>query len=107
MSGPKRTPINRPRKAASYDNTVALFAALEKTPMARRNTEVFKAREDDLHWRLGIHYKLGSAPRAFSIVRKSLPTRAPPYVAHHEWFKVHAIRLELLETAGLSAKKAG
>jgi hypothetical protein len=98
-----RTPLNRSRRAATYANTVGLFRELEKTPMRRRSTTAFKDRVDDLHWRLGLHgeYRFSASS---VLDRSDGPVYPPGYVSYEEWFKVRAIREQLLETTGLKAK---
>jgi hypothetical protein len=54
MAGSKRTPLSRRRKPIFDDETLALFVELEATPTRLRKADDFKARDRELHRRLGL-----------------------------------------------------
>jgi hypothetical protein len=98
----KRVIRERHRKAAPVNDpaTIKLFAELERTPLDRRDSEPYKAKEDDLAWRLGLH-----AEHRFNAQRvndQTLLDCPPEYDCFLEdWRRVTAMRKTLLELAGL------
>jgi hypothetical protein len=98
----KRTPIDRHRKASPVTDqaTIKLFAELERTPLSRRDTETYKAQEDDLAWRIGLH-----AEHRFDAHRvndKTLIDCPPEYDCFFDsWRRVVDMRKALLGLAGL------
>jgi hypothetical protein len=97
----KRVIRERHRKAAPVNDpaTIKLFAELERTPLDRRDSEPYKAKEDDLAWRLGLH-----AEHRFNAQRvndQTLLDCPPEYDCFLEdWRRVTAMRKTLLELPG-------
>ena len=95
----KRTIIDRRQRATIDAETIAMFVALERTPARLRRSPEFKAREKELHRRLGL------AGEYFPLMQTVLdrakgPCHPPEYAAHEAWHLVHAVRLQLLGAAG-------
>ena len=104
MSGPKRTQIDRPRKA-SYRidaEAVALFARLEAVPVRHRMGYAYREHEKRLAKMLGLW------PENFldgeQLNDPTLFLRPPQYEFRRAgWERVTATRKQLLELAGLQA----
>jgi hypothetical protein len=94
-----RTPINRARTPLIDAETLALFVELNAVPMRRRDTQAFRARDLELHRRLGISIEWKcDVCSVLDPSRKSYRTGF-----HHEsWLRVRAVRLQLLEAAGMT-----
>jgi hypothetical protein len=101
MSGAKRTVIDRPRKALIDFETLAMFVTLENVPLRRRRSDEFKRRSRELARRLNLHDEWFFS-RTDVLDRTRGPCHPPGYVAHDAWFRCRAVRLQLLEAAGLS-----
>jgi hypothetical protein len=97
----KRTPLNRARKAIIDAGTLALFVELENTPMRRRHSAEFKRRDRELARRLGLGSEWFCA--CCSVLdRDREPCHPPGYARNDSFWMVRAVRLQLLEAAGLS-----
>jgi hypothetical protein len=96
----KRTVINRQRTPPIDAETVKLFAELEAVPPRRRKSDEFKARDRELHRRLGLG---GEWLCAVVSVLDRGPHYYLPESPHHEGAeRVRAMRERLLAMAGMS-----
>jgi hypothetical protein len=102
MSGPKRTPVNRPRKASLLidDVAVKLFARLEAVPLPRRMGYRYRELASSLAKMLGVHSE--HFLDAMSLNDAFLCRRPPEYDFYVDsWERVLATRARLLQLAGL------
>jgi len=98
----KRTQRERQRKTTTTAETVRLFVELDAVPMRLRQGRDFEQRAYELAQRLDLgdeHF----CSRCSVLDRDSGPCWPEGYVARDAWFKVRAVRLRLLEAAGLNA----
>jgi hypothetical protein len=100
----KRTPLERRHRATIDFETVQLFAELESMPTRSRRGEEFKQRSRELARQLNLHDEWFFSG-ADVLDRARGPCHPPGYVAHDAWHRVHAVRLQLLEAAGLSEQR--
>ena len=102
----KRTPLNRERKALIDPETVRLFVELENMPTRSRRSERFEKGEAELHRRLGLYGDLFLSGRGASVLSraKENPWR-PPYAHRETWFRLRAVREQLLAAAGLGDQR--
>jgi hypothetical protein len=91
----KHTVVNRPRRPAAPDDVIEIFRRLEATPLRQRKSDAFRDEDFRLHRLLGLY-----SERRCSVCsvfdREAEPPWPPEYVAHKDWHKVRAVRLELL-----------
>ena len=98
----KRTPLDRRRKPLIDAETLALFTRLEAVPMRQRKTQAFKDKDRELARRLGLG---GEWLCCIQSVLDHGKTPPPKHLACHEsWFRVKAVREQLLEAAGLDER---
>jgi hypothetical protein len=102
----KRTVLDRPRTSPIDAETVKVFAALEAVPIRRRESPEFERRAYALAQRLNLEYE-HFCMRCSVLDRDRAPCHPPGYARNDSFWKVRAIRLQLLELAGMSEKRAG
>ena len=96
MSGPKRTPLDRPRRAVIDGETLKQFKKLNAVPKRRREGQAFDDRAYELALRLGLgdeHF----CSRCSVLDRERSPCWPEGYLARDAWYRVRAVRLQLLE----------
>jgi hypothetical protein len=99
----RRTPLDRPRKAMIDAETLKAFAELESVPMRRRReSQEFEQRAYALARRLNLEYE-HFCMRCSVLDRERKPCHPPGYARNDSFWKVRAVRLQLLELAGLDA----
>jgi hypothetical protein len=98
----KRTQLERPRKTTTTTETVRLFVELDAVPMRDRGSRDFEQRAYELAQRLDLgdeHF----CSRCSVLDRESGPCWPEGHVARDAWFRVRAVRNQLLAAAGLNA----
>ena len=101
----KRTVLDRPRTPTLDAETIALFTELEAVPIRRRDTREFEERAYALAQRLNLGYEHFCA-RCSVLDRERRPCHPPGYARNDSFWKVRAVRLRLLEMAGLDTPDA-
>ena len=94
-----RTPLNRLRSPPIDAETLALFVELNAVPKRRRDTDTFKQRDRELARRLDLGGEwMCDVCSVTDASHKSYRTG----MHHDSWLKVRAVRLRLLNMAGIS-----
>jgi hypothetical protein len=95
MSGTKRHPIYRFSRNRPFSNqTLTLFAELERTPRRNRNAQVFKDKERELARMLNLVSEWWTGNSVLD--DSSAPVHPEGYVARADWHRVRQIREALL-----------
>jgi hypothetical protein len=94
MSGTKRHPIQRARQPSFTVEALRLFAELEATPQRQRGSKAFKDREHQLMRLLDLIPEFWTMCSVLD--RSEGPCHPPDYVRNEHWYKVRAIREQLL-----------
>jgi hypothetical protein len=92
----KRTPLNRQRTPPIDAEALRVFAELDAVPLASRFNWEFERRAYQLAQRLGLgeeHF----CSRCSVLDHDSDPCWPPGYEARDAWFKVRAVRNQLIE----------
>ena len=99
MTGPRRTILDRRRRPLIDPETVALFRELEAVPMRQRESREFWERAYGLHKRLGLNGEFFCCVQ--SVLDRNSHPPSPHLFCHQSWFRVRAVRQQLLEASGL------
>jgi hypothetical protein len=102
MSGTRRTPIGRSRHPSFTAEAIRLFAALENTPRNRRSSQAFKENERELARLLSLTSEWWSGNNVLDDA--DAPCWPDHLQAHKDWYRLRAIRKQLL--AAISERAA-
>jgi hypothetical protein len=91
-----RTTIPRLQRTRFTPEILELFARLEAIPPRRRDATDLKR----LHRLLGLTREFWGGNSVLD--RDKVPPWPDHMIGHHDWFRVHAVRLDLLEACGLA-----
>ena len=95
----KRVKLDRPRRGPPIGpEALALFIALDKVPLRRREDDDFRIRERELHRLLDLVGEWFCSSCSV-LDRDEKPCWPEGYPARDDWFKVRAVRELLLEAA--------
>lgn len=96
----KRTPLDRRRRPLIDASTLALFVRLENASARERKSDEFKREDRELARRLGLGEEWLCCVQSVTN-RRTIPP--PPQLhCHHSWFRVRAVREQLLAAAKLA-----
>ena len=89
--------IDRPRRSGLSAEALALFVELDAIPYRRRHENLeLRAKECALHEMLGLWSEWRCS--CCSVLDRDCAPCWPPHMpAHHDWHRVRAVRLALLE----------
>ena len=93
------------RRPSLSAEAIALFVELEAIPRRRRHEDLeLRAKECALHEMLGLWIEWRCS--VCSVLDRDRAPCWPPYMpAHHDWHKVRAVRLALLEAVATESAK--